>query len=142
MTASTHTLTPKVQQDPIHTATAKVSATARHLTDDVLQTAQDAVQATREHTTLRLDQAEHQIKEWRVEAPPAINDLAARAQELASSGIRYCADATERTRRQVEHAAQATGRYVAEQPGKSLLMAAAAGAALAGLVFWSQQRHR
>ena len=41
-----------------------------------------------------------------------MNDLAQRAQELATRGIQYCAETTDRARRHIGHAADATGRYV------------------------------
>ncbi|MFT3812087.1 MAG: hypothetical protein QM740_01785 [Acidovorax sp.] len=61
-------------------------------------------------------------------------ELAARAQEFATRGLGYAQDATDRARRQLNDAADATGRYVAEQPGKSLLMAVVAGAAMGATV--------
>lgn len=67
----------------------------------------------------------------RVVADPAINDLAVRAQALAEKGINYCAHTGERLREQVDGCTQATTRYVAQQPGKSMLIAAAMGAAVA-----------
>jgi ElaB/YqjD/DUF883 family membrane-anchored ribosome-binding protein len=69
-----------------------------------------------------------------------IDDLAARAQDLASRSISYCAEASERARRQLNQAADVTTRYVADQPGKSLLLAAAAGAALAAAMMMSRRR--
>ncbi len=57
----------------------------------------------------------------------------AATQDLASRGIAYCADTSDRARRQLNQAADATARYVAEQPGKSLAIAAAAGAFVATL---------
>ena len=45
-----------------------------------------------------------------------------------------------RARRQMQQAADATGKYVAEQPGKSLVIAAASGALLATLAFWMSRR--
>lgn len=61
-------------------------------------------------------------------------ELAARAQEFATRSLGYAQDATDRARRQLNDAADATGRYVAEQPGKSLLLAVAAGAAVGAAV--------
>lgn len=61
---------------------------------------------------------------------PAIDELAAKAQALAERGINFCADSSERARRQIHQASEATTRYVVEQPGKSIFLAAAAGAAV------------
>ncbi len=119
-----------------------LSTAAHNLTDNVLQSAQDAVLATRAAADQSLDQAEDTVRALRRRADPAIDDLAARAQDLAARSIDYCADTSARARRQIQHAADATGRYVAAQPGKSLVIAAASGAAVATLALWLSRRRR
>jgi ElaB/YqjD/DUF883 family membrane-anchored ribosome-binding protein len=124
----------------IQTATDKVANSAHKLTDDVLQSAQDAVQSTRNAANSTLERAEDGVRALRSRTDPAIDDLAARAQELATRSIDYCAETSARARRQMHQAAEATNKYVAEQPGKSLVIAAASGAALATLMFWMSRR--
>jgi len=124
----------------IKTATEKVADSARHVADDVLQSAQDAVQSTRDAANNSLEKAEQSVRALRSQTDPVIDDLAARAQELASRSIDYCAETSARARRQMQEAADATTKYVAEQPGKSLVIAAASGAALATLVLWISRR--
>ncbi len=124
----------------IHTATDKVANTAKTLADDVLATAQDAVHSTRTAANNSLEKAEEGVRSLRSQTDPVIDDLAARAQELASRGIGYCAETSARARRQIQHAADATTQYVTEQPGKSMVIAAASGAALATLVLWMSRR--
>jgi len=124
----------------IKTATEKVADSARHVADDVLQSAQDAVQSTRDAANNSLEKAEQSVRALRSQTDPVIDDLAARAQELASRSIDYCAETSARARRQMQEAADATTKYVAEQPGKSLVIAAASGAALATLVLWMSRR--
>ena len=125
----------------IQTATDKVANGARHLTDDVLQSAEDAVKTTRSAANNTLDLAQEGVRALRSHTDPAIDDLAARAQQLATKGIDYCAEASARARRQVAEAADATGKYVAEQPGKSIVIAAASGALLATFVMWASRRN-
>lgn len=124
----------------IQTATDKVATSAHKLADDMLQTAQDAVQTTRSAANTTLERAEDGVRALRSRTDPAIDDLAARAQELATRSIGYCAETSARARRQMHQAADATNKYVAEQPGKSLVIAAASGAALATLVLWMSRR--
>jgi ElaB/YqjD/DUF883 family membrane-anchored ribosome-binding protein len=69
-----------------------------------------------------------------------IDDLAARAQELAARSIDYCAETSARARQKINEAADATTKYVVEQPGKSLVIAAASGAALAALLMMASRR--
>ncbi|MDT0138426.1 hypothetical protein [Acidovorax sp. PRC11] len=111
----------------------KATDTAHDVADDVLDTAKDAVNTTRNAANRTLDKAERKVRELKDDVDPLIDDLAARAQDLASRGIAYCADTSDRARRQLNQAADATARYVAEQPGKSLAIAAAAGAFVATL---------
>ena len=124
----------------LQTATHTVTDSARNLADNVLQSAQEAVQTSRAVADHTLDQAEDKVRALRQRTDPAIDDLAARAQALAARSIDYCADTSARARRQIQQAADATGRYVAEQPGKSLVIAAASGAAVATLALWLSRR--
>ncbi len=126
----------------VETATQKAANTAHSVADGVLGSAKDAVQASRRVANESLDKAERGVDKLQGELNPAIDDLAARAQELASRSISYCADASERARRQLNHAADVSSRYVAEQPGKSVVLAFAAGAALTALcMMTSRRRH-
>lgn len=103
----------------IQNATQKAADTAHQIADDVLSTASDAVKSTRGAANHSLDKAEQGVRRVREEVDPMIDDLAARAQDLASRSISYCAEASERARRQLNQAADVTTRYVADQPGKS-----------------------
>lgn len=122
------------------TAAQKIADTAHSINDSAAATAKDAVQATRKAANNSLDKAERGVNYVHSELDPAIDDLAARAQDLASRGISYCAETSERARRQFNHATEVTTRYVQDQPGKSLLLAAAAGAAFATLCVLTSRR--
>ena len=123
----------------IQTSTEKLSHTARNLADDVLQSAEEAVKATRTKADASLGVAESRVRQ---DTSPAIQDLASRAQDIAARSIGYCAETSDRARRQLRHASEATSRYVAEQPGKSLAIAVASGAALGALALWLSRRNR
>lgn len=124
----------------VETATQKAADTAHSVADGVLDTAKDAVKAGRRVANESLDKAERGVNKLQGEVNPAIDDLAARAQDLASRGISYCADASERARRQFNHAADVSSRYVSEQPGRSVLLAFAAGAAVTALCMLTSRR--
>ncbi|WCM87440.1 hypothetical protein [Acidovorax sp. NCPPB 3576] len=123
-------------------AAKKAVDSAHTAADNVLDSAKEAVQSTRDAANNTLDKAARKVDELHGEVNPLIDDLAARAQDLASRGISYCADTTERARRQLNQAADVTTRYVVEQPGKSMLLAAAAGAAVATLCLLSRRPSR
>ena len=86
-----------------------------------------------------LDKADSRIHHLRQDMDPRIDDIAAKAQDLASRGIAYCANTSDRARRQLRQAADTTTRYVSEKPGTSLLIAAAAGAAFATAVMLARR---
>ena len=71
-----------------------------------------------------------------------IDNIANRAQDLAERSIDFWADSTYRARRQFQATADATTRYVSEQPGRSVLIAAATGAALATAFFLGRSRKK
>lgn len=122
------------------TAAQKIADTAHNLSVSAAASAKEAVQATRKAANNSLDKAERGVNYVHGELDPAIDDLAARAQDLAARGISYCAETSERARRQFNQASEATTRYVQDQPGKSLLLAAAAGAAFATLCVLTSRR--
>ena len=127
----------------LETATTdKIADSARTLADSALQSAQAAVQSTSKAAHASLEKAEERVHALRSQTDPVIDDLAARAQELAARSIEYCAQTSARARRQMQEAADATTKYVAEQPGKSMMIAAASGAALATLVLWMSRRRQ
>lgn len=126
----------------IQTSTEKLSYTARNLADDVLQSAEEAVKSTRTKADASLSLAEGRVRQLREDTSPAIQDLASRAQDIAARSIEYCAETSDRARRQLRHASEATSRYVAEQPGKSVAIAVASGAALGALALWLSRRNR
>ena len=122
-------------------AVNKVADTARSMTEGALDSAQSAVKATRAAADETMKKAEESVKDWREGVDPAISDLAAKAQALAEKSINYCAHTGSRLREQMDDYSDATARYVRDQPAKSVLIAAAAGAAFA-LVTMALSRRR
>ena len=66
----------------------------RNLSDDVLQSAEEAVKATHDKADQLFDAAEGGVRQLRAEASPVIQDLAARAQDIATRSIDCCAQAS------------------------------------------------
>lgn len=76
-------------------------------------------------------------------AGDSVRDLRYGVKDLASKSATSVSEATAAAQRQLGQYAQATGRYVSEQPVKSALIAAAVGAAVAALVLaWRRNRDR
>ena len=74
------------------------------------------------------------MRDLRGSVDPLVDQITAKVQQLASRGIDYAHDAKSRAQQQINRYSDVTGRYVAEQPVKSVLIAAATGAAIAALI--------
>lgn len=129
----------------MNTSTSKMTQDAapalRQASDDVLQTAGKAVESTRSYANEALDKAEDKVRELRGNVDPVVDMLASKAQKLARQSLDMAAEAKDRAQQTLSRAADATTRYVAEQPLRSVVIAAAVGAAVALLISSSRQRH-
>jgi len=114
--------------------TTKAANIARDASDDALQSAQSAVETTRGYANEALDKAGEKVRDLRNNVDPLVEQITAKVQQLASRGIEYATDAKSRAQQQIIRYGDATGRYVAEQPVKSVLIAAATGAAIAAAI--------
>lgn len=114
----------------------------RKASDDMLQTAGKAVDSTREHANNALDRAESKVRELRGQVDPVVDMLASKAQKLARHSLDLASEAKERAEQSLRRAAGVTTRYVSEQPVRSVLIAAAVGAAVALLVSTSRHRNK
>ena len=109
--------------------------------DDAISSAGKAIDSTREHANHALDMAENKVRELRGSVDPMVEMLASKAQKMARQSLDVASEAKERAEKSLKHAADATTRYVSEQPMSSVLIAAAVGAAVALLVSTSRQRN-
>jgi len=108
--------------------------------DDMMNSTGKALGTTRAHANLALDRAESKVRELRGSVDPVVEMLASRAQKMARQSLDLASEAKERAEKSFKYAANTTTRYVSEQPMRSVLIAAAIGAAVALLV--SNSRHR
>lgn len=122
--------------------TQKAADATKDLVNNAAETAKEGVNATRKVAADAVDKAHETLDAAQKQINPVIDDLAARAQELANRSIHFCADTSERARRQLQQASEVTTRYVVEQPGKSMLLAAVAGAAVATALIWGSRSSR
>jgi ElaB/YqjD/DUF883 family membrane-anchored ribosome-binding protein len=107
---------------------------ADHLSDQLLNGAERAVGNTRALAHDTLDRAEDKVRSLRGNIDPLVDKLASQAQKLARQSMDMASEASERAQRSLHRYTDATTRYVANEPVKSVLIAAAVGAAVALLV--------
>ena len=125
---------------PFSNTTRDAAAAAHQTSAALLDGASRSVDSTREYANDALDKAESKVRELRGQVDPMVDMLAAKAQKLARQSLDMASEAKHRAQQSLSQASVATGRYVSEQPLRSVLIAAAVGAAVAMLI--SATRHR
>jgi ElaB/YqjD/DUF883 family membrane-anchored ribosome-binding protein len=108
--------------------------TPSQLADDVRQTANDAIDTTRAYAQNAVNAAGEKVRDLRHDAEPAVEQLAARVQQAVQRGLDAASTTSARAQRRLELAADVTGKYISDQPVRSVLIAAAAGAAITALI--------
>ena len=108
--------------------------TAAELADDARETANEAVESTRAYARNAVNAAGEKVRDFRGQVEPAVEQLANRVQQAVQRGLESASKTSARAQRQLEQAADVTGKYITDQPVRSVLIAAAAGAAITALL--------
>jgi len=116
------------------TTTNSVTQAARNTRDEALQATVQATELSRSYAKEALDQAEGKIRELRGNVDPMVDKLADTAQKLARQSLDMANEAKHKAEESMSRYAGMTTKYVSEQPMRSVLIAAAVGAAVALLV--------
>ena len=130
------TYTPNSPQTP-NAGTGKIDhlvEKAESATQSAANTAEQAISSTRRAANGALDTLHDSVEHLREEVPGAISRAAAQADQLARRGIDKARQASAEVRERVHVAGEHTVSYIKDEPVKSVLMAAAAGALLAALI--------
>lgn len=109
---------------------------ATDLAERTAATADDALLATRRAAGDVAHQVEAGIDSLRQTVPQALSRATAQAEDLARRGIERARHAGTAVREQAVRVGDNTVGYIKDEPVKSVLIAAAAGAATALLVSW------
>ena len=116
--------------------------TPSQLADDVRQTANEAMETTRAYAQNAVNAAGEKVRDLQRDAEPGVEQLAARVQQAVQRGLDAASTTSARAQRRLEAAADVTGRYISDQPVRSVLIAAAAGAAITALIVLASRRSR
>ena len=127
---------------PFSSKPGEAMSDLRQGSEQMLQGAGKAVDSTRDYANQALDRAESKVRDLRGEVDPLVEMLASKAQKLARQSLDMAAEAKEKARQSLTRYADATTQYVSDQPVRSVLIAAAVGAAVALLVASARQRNR
>lgn len=113
---------------------------AAQLADDARQTAHEAIDATRAYAQNAVNAAGEKVRDLRRDAEPTVEQLAARVQQAVQRGLDAASTTSARAQRRFEAAADVTGKYISDQPVRSVLVAAAAGAVITALIVLASRR--
>lgn len=125
-----------------HSLSRDADPLTRQLSDKVMQSAHEAVESTRDLAHHALQSADSVVRQARGRIDPAIEELASSAQRLAQRGAGLAAHTGARAQQSLRHCAAVTERYVADQPVRAILIAAAAGAVIAALALATARKRR
>jgi ElaB/YqjD/DUF883 family membrane-anchored ribosome-binding protein len=103
----------------------------RQTSDGLLHSAEQAVASTAEHAS---DAIHNRID-------PMVDLMSVTAQKLAKQSMDMATDAKQYAQHAMNRASKASTQYVSEQPVRSVLMAAAVGAAVAVLITSMRSRN-
>ncbi len=124
------------------TSTNSAAQAVRNTREDALQSTVQATELTRSYAKEALDQAEDKIRELRGNVDPMVDKLADTAQKLARQSMDMAAEAKHKAQESLARYTDVTTKYVSEQPLRSVLIAAAVGAAVALLVAAARHNKR
>jgi ElaB/YqjD/DUF883 family membrane-anchored ribosome-binding protein len=95
-----------------------------------------AIESTRELVNNGLDTLESGIDKLREAAPTMLSRAAAQVEDLTRRSMERARETSAQVKDQVAKAGDRSVDYIRDEPVKSVLMAAAAGAAMVALIGW------
>jgi len=104
------------------------------MADKAAGTAQSAIQSTQRAADSALDSLSSKVEDLRGQAAPLLNRVSSQAEAAARRGIEAVRDTSQQLREKALRASDSAVGYVKDEPIKAMLIAAATGALLMGLV--------
>ena len=104
------------------------------LMDDAVQTADLAIKSTQQAANDALENLTQALQALSHQATPALERAGEQASSMAHRSLDSLRQTSHQLRARAEHASENTVNYIRHEPVKSVLIAAATGAALMALV--------
>lgn len=118
------------------------AATANRLADQAAQGADDTIRATQRVANEALDRLSDKVHDAHDKGAPKLVRMAEQAETLVRRGSDALRESSHQVREKAALASDRTIAYIKEEPVKSVLIAAAVGAAMLALVnMVSRSRH-
>ena len=102
--------------------------------DKAADSAQGAIRSTQRAADQALDRLSDKVDEVRGQAGPLLNKVTSQAEAAARRGMEAVRDTSQQLREKALQAQDLTVAYVKDEPIKAMLIAAATGALLMGIV--------
>lgn len=116
---------------------------SHNLADQAAHSADNAIRSTQRLANEALDGMAGTVKDLRAEAAPMLGRATEQASAMAHRGMEAVRHSSQQLRETAEQASNRTIGYIKDEPVKSMLIAAATGAALMALLsLVSHSRHR
>jgi len=130
------TLDHPIQEKTIMSIDTRIQTRSRaeSLADQAAGKSEQAIETARRAADGALDALHDKVDALRDMIPGAFSRAAARADEMTRRGIERARQTGSDVRERVGYAGDRSVAYIKDEPVKSILMAAAAGAALAALI--------
>ena len=115
---------------------------ATSMADQAADSANSAIRSTQNVANNALDKLSDKVDSARDQVAPLINRLSTQAESAARRGVEAVRDTSAQLREKAIKASDSTVGYIKDEPVKSMLIAAATGAALMALVsMMGRSRH-
>ena len=107
---------------------------SQDMADNAADQAQGAIRSTQRTADQALDRLSQKVDEVRNQAGPMINKVTSQAEAAARRGMEAVRDTSQQLRERALQAQDMTVAYVKDEPIKAMLIAAATGALLMGII--------
>ena len=126
---------PTPASDPLSSSNVKpLSQQAGAMAENAADSASSALRATQSATNEAFDRMSDKVEDAKNLAAPLISRLTAQAEAAARRGADVVRDTSAQLKEKAAQAQETTVGYIKEEPMKAILIAAATGAALMGLI--------
>lgn len=113
------------------------------LIEQASHSADQAIRATQQTANGAVASAADSLQDLRLQATPALARASEHVGAMAQRGMDSVRETSHQLRAKAEHASETTVKYIKDEPVKSVLIAAATGAALMALIsLMSRGRNR
>jgi len=118
----------------IGSTTKPLAQQGQDLADSAAAGAQGAIRSTQRAADQALDRLSDKVDEARSAAAPILNRVSAQAEAAARRGVDAVRDTSQQIRDKAMQVSDTTVAYVKDEPIKAMLIAAATGALLMGII--------